>query len=127
MTGVEELRAVHVVSAAPEAIRVSVVGGRTQLDVALPADVPVAAFLPELARLIKSRDDERSDDMADRDERRTLLGAQSRGPRPVPVRWHPTGPCARPGWKTVSCCASRLAARCRRPRCTTTWWTRRPG
>lgn len=72
MTGVEELRAVHVVSAAPEAIRVSVVGGRTQLDVALPADVPVAAFLPELARLIKSRDDERSDDMADRDERRTF-------------------------------------------------------
>ncbi|MFV8048812.1 type VII secretion integral membrane protein EccD [Mycobacterium sp. 48b] len=72
MTGVEELRAVHVVSAAPEAIRVSVVGGRTQLDVALPADVPVAAFLPELARLIKSRDDERSEDLADRDERRTF-------------------------------------------------------
>ncbi|QRY46571.1 type VII secretion integral membrane protein EccD [Mycolicibacterium boenickei] len=72
MTGVEELRAVHVVSAVPEAMRVSVVGGRTQLDVALPADVPVAAFLPELARLIKSRDDERSDDMADRDERRTF-------------------------------------------------------
>lgn len=62
----------HVVSAAPEAIRVSVVGGRTQLDVALPADVPVAAFLPELARLIKSRDAERDDDLADRDERRTF-------------------------------------------------------
>lgn len=72
MTGVEELRPVHVVSAAPEAMRVSVVGGRTQLDVALPADVPVAAFLPELARLIKSRDDDRSDDVADRDERRTF-------------------------------------------------------
>ncbi|MDF3340292.1 type VII secretion integral membrane protein EccD [Mycolicibacterium septicum] len=72
MTGVEELRSVHVVSAAPEAMRVSVVGGRTQLDVALPADVPVAAFLPELARLIRSRDDERSDDIADRDERRTF-------------------------------------------------------
>ncbi|MEV0672993.1 type VII secretion integral membrane protein EccD [Mycobacterium sp. NPDC050441] len=72
MTGVEELREVHVVSAAPEAIRVSVVGGRTQLDVALPADVPVAAFLPELARLIKSRDAERNDDLADRDERRTF-------------------------------------------------------
>lgn len=80
MTGVEELRPVHVVSAAPEVIRVSVVGGRTQLDVALPADVPVAAFLPELARLIKSRDDERSDDMADRDERRTfwVLGREGR-------------------------------------------------
>lgn len=72
MTGIEELRAVHVVSAAPETIRVSVVGGRTQLDVALPADVSVAAFLPELARLIKSRDEERSDDLTDRDERRTF-------------------------------------------------------
>ncbi|WP_051288841.1 type VII secretion integral membrane protein EccD [Mycobacterium sp. URHD0025] len=88
MTGVEELRAVHVVSAAPEAIRVSVVGGRTQLDVALPADVPVAAFLPELARLIKSRDDERSDDMADRDERRTFweLSRQDRSGALAPDR-----------------------------------------
>ncbi|AMD56028.1 hypothetical protein ATO49_26355 [Mycolicibacterium fortuitum subsp. fortuitum DSM 46621 = ATCC 6841 = JCM 6387] len=72
MTGVEELREVHVVSAAPEVIRVSVVGGRTQLDVALPADIPVAAFLPELARLIKSRDAERAEDLTDRDERRTF-------------------------------------------------------
>ncbi|MGV0742986.1 type VII secretion integral membrane protein EccD [Mycolicibacterium sp. XJ870] len=72
MTGVEELREVRVVSAAPETIRVSVVGGRTQLDVALPADVPVAAFLPELARLVKSRDTGRGDDAADRDERRTF-------------------------------------------------------
>ncbi|WKG03119.1 type VII secretion integral membrane protein EccD [Mycolicibacterium sp. HK-90] len=72
MTGVEELREVRVVSAAPDVIRASVVGGRTQLDVALPADVPVAAFLPELARMIKSRDTERSDDVADRDERRTF-------------------------------------------------------
>jgi type VII secretion integral membrane protein EccD len=72
VTGVEELREVHVVSAAPEVIRVSVVGGRTQLDIALPADIPVAAFLPELARLIKSRDAERAEDLADRDERRTF-------------------------------------------------------
>ncbi|WP_135459222.1 type VII secretion integral membrane protein EccD [Mycobacterium sp. DL99] len=79
MTGVEELRAVLVVSAAPEAIRVSVVGGRTQLDVALPADVPVAAFLPELARLIRSRDDERGDDVADRDERRTFWALSREG------------------------------------------------
>ncbi|MGV9800135.1 type VII secretion integral membrane protein EccD [Mycobacterium sp. NPDC003449] len=72
MTGVEELREIRVVSAAPESTRVSVVGGRTQLDVALPADVPVAAFLPELARLIKSRDSGRDEDLADRDERRTF-------------------------------------------------------
>lgn len=72
MTGVEELRTVGVVSAAPDQMRVSVLGGRTQLDVALPADIPVAAFLPELARLVSSRDDSRDKDVAARDERRTF-------------------------------------------------------
>lgn len=70
MTGVSELRSVQVVSAAPEQLRVSVLGGRTQLDVALPADVTVAAFLPELAELICSRDGDLTD-VPDRDERRT--------------------------------------------------------
>jgi type VII secretion integral membrane protein EccD len=72
MTGIDELRNVAVVSAAPEAIRVSVLGGRTQLDVALPADMPVAAFLPELARLIGSRDTRSDEDVPNRDERRTF-------------------------------------------------------
>lgn len=126
MTGVEELRPVHVVSAAPEAIRVSVVGGRTQLDVALPADVPVAAFLPELARLIKSRDDERSDDLADRDERRTFWELSREGRAGTGVL-QPDRTLREAGVKTASCCAFRLVGRCRRPRCTTTWWTRRPG
>jgi type VII secretion integral membrane protein EccD len=72
VTGVDELRHVQVVSATPEAIRVSVLGGRTQLDVALPADVPVAAFLPELARLVASRDTRRDENVTDRDERRTF-------------------------------------------------------
>jgi type VII secretion integral membrane protein EccD len=74
VTGVNELRTVEVVSAAPDQVRVSVLGGRTQLDVALPADVPVAAYLPELAELIRSRDTSRSDraDVSDRDERRTF-------------------------------------------------------
>lgn len=72
MTGASELRNVAVVSAAPEAVRVSVFSGRTQLDVGLPADVPVAAFLPELARLVGSRDTRRDEDVADRDERRTF-------------------------------------------------------
>jgi len=72
VTGMRELRTVRAMSAAPEAIRVSVVGGRTQLDVALPADVPVAAFLPELARLIGSRDTRPDEDVVDRDERRTF-------------------------------------------------------
>lgn len=72
MTSAVELPAVRVMSAAPDVVRVSVVGGRTQLDVALPADIPVAAFLPELARLIGSRDTSREDDVVDRDERRTF-------------------------------------------------------
>ncbi|WP_319446531.1 MULTISPECIES: type VII secretion integral membrane protein EccD [unclassified Mycobacterium] len=72
MTGVGELRHMQVVSAAPEPVRVSVLGGRTQLDVALPADVPVAAVLPELARLIGSRDADPDKDLNDRDERRTF-------------------------------------------------------
>ncbi|OBK21575.1 type VII secretion integral membrane protein EccD [Mycobacterium asiaticum] len=44
------------VSAAPEQIRVSVFGGRTQLDIALPSDVPVSSLVADLARLVGSRD-----------------------------------------------------------------------
>ncbi|SEH82400.1 type VII secretion integral membrane protein EccD [Mycolicibacterium rutilum] len=72
MTGIEELRTVRVASAAPEMIRVAVLGGRTQLDVALPAEVAVAAFLPELSRLITSRDAPRDSELADRDGRRAF-------------------------------------------------------
>jgi type VII secretion integral membrane protein EccD len=72
VTGVSELHTVEVVSAAPDQFRVSVLGGNTQLDVAVPADVPVAAFLPELAQLIRSREARRDDEVADRDERRTF-------------------------------------------------------
>ncbi|WP_176561206.1 type VII secretion integral membrane protein EccD [Mycobacterium neglectum] len=72
MTGVNELREVAVVSAAPDVVRVSVFGGRTQLDVALPADVPVAAFVPELAQLVNAREAKRDDEIADRDDRRTF-------------------------------------------------------
>lgn len=68
MTGVSELRRVRVVSAAPDHIRVSVFGGRTQLDIALPLDVPVSGFVPEVARLISSRDAEEDS----KDERRTF-------------------------------------------------------
>jgi type VII secretion integral membrane protein EccD len=72
VTGVSELNTVQVASAAPDQLRVSVLGGRTQLDVALPSDVPVAAFLAELAQLVRSRDGQRDEDVADRDERRTF-------------------------------------------------------
>ncbi|WP_334025302.1 type VII secretion integral membrane protein EccD [Nocardia terpenica] len=39
----------------PELCRVSVIGGNTQLDVGLPANVPIAAFIGELVTLIESR------------------------------------------------------------------------
>lgn len=58
------------VSAAPDHIRVSIFGGRTQLDIALPLDVPVSDFVPDVARLVSSRDAE--DDDAAKDERRTF-------------------------------------------------------
>ncbi|WP_279102770.1 type VII secretion integral membrane protein EccD [Gordonia bronchialis] len=61
MTGIGELAQTVVVSAAPRTIRVSVFGGRTQLDIELPVDVPVADLVPELAALISSRDIVRED------------------------------------------------------------------
>ncbi len=42
-------------AAAPELCRVSVIGGNTQLDVGLPAAVPIAAFIADLVALIESR------------------------------------------------------------------------
>jgi type VII secretion integral membrane protein EccD len=50
-----------VVSAAPELVRLSLLGGRTQVDVSLPLDVPVAGLIPQLAELIRSGDAERPD------------------------------------------------------------------
>ncbi|GAA5067244.1 type VII secretion integral membrane protein EccD [Nocardia callitridis] len=42
-------------AAEAELCRVSVIGGNTQLDVGLPATVPIASFIGELVGLIKSR------------------------------------------------------------------------
>ncbi|WP_216911446.1 type VII secretion integral membrane protein EccD [Nocardia noduli] len=39
----------------PELCRVSVIGGNTQLDMGLPAGVPVAAYIADVVRLIDSR------------------------------------------------------------------------
>lgn len=44
------------VSAAPQLVRLSLLGGRTQVDVSLPLDVPVAGLIPQLAKLIRSGD-----------------------------------------------------------------------
>jgi type VII secretion integral membrane protein EccD len=71
VTGISELTYVQVVPASPERIRVSVLGGRTQLDIALPLDVPVSGFVPDLARLVSSRGGERGDGSTG-DERRTF-------------------------------------------------------
>lgn len=45
----------------PELVRVSVLGGNTQLDVGLPAGVPVAALIPDLVAQIESRTPSRRD------------------------------------------------------------------
>ncbi|WP_281875517.1 type VII secretion integral membrane protein EccD [Nocardia sputorum] len=41
--------------------RVSVIGGNTQVDVGLPATVPIATFIGDLVALIESRNPERAD------------------------------------------------------------------
>jgi type VII secretion integral membrane protein EccD len=56
VTGIRELSRASALSAAPEQVRVSVVGGRTQLDVTLPVDIPTASLVPELVKLVRSRD-----------------------------------------------------------------------
>ncbi|MFC9966098.1 type VII secretion integral membrane protein EccD [Nocardia ignorata] len=45
----------------PELCRVSVIGGNTQLDVGLPANVPIIAFIDDLVALIESRDPQQPD------------------------------------------------------------------
>lgn len=59
-TGVDELTPIRTVSPVPEHLRVAVLGGGTQLDISLPADVKIADVAPYLARLIAER--ERTDD-----------------------------------------------------------------
>ncbi|MGC5247642.1 type VII secretion integral membrane protein EccD [Gordonia sp. DT219] len=49
------------VSIQPALVRVSVLGGNTQLDVALPAAIPVAALIGDLVAQIESRNPRRQD------------------------------------------------------------------
>ncbi|GGK57452.1 type VII secretion integral membrane protein EccD [Nocardia camponoti] len=56
----------------PELCRVSVIGGDTQLDIGLPATVPIATFIGELVTLIRSRDPR----IADADEDSAPVTAQ---------------------------------------------------
>ncbi|MFD6160180.1 type VII secretion integral membrane protein EccD [Nocardia sp. NPDC060256] len=48
-------------AAEPELSRVSVIGGNTQLDVGLPATVPIAGFIGDLVALIESRNPDQFD------------------------------------------------------------------
>jgi type VII secretion integral membrane protein EccD len=50
-----------VVSAAPELVRLSLRGGRTQVDLSLPLDLPIAGLIPHLAKLVQSGDADRRD------------------------------------------------------------------
>jgi len=70
VTGIREISYVQVVSSAPERIRVSILGSQTQLDIALPLDVPVSGFVPDLARLVRTRNADGGEDASD--ERRTF-------------------------------------------------------
>lgn len=54
----------------PDLTRISVLGGNTQVDVALPSSLPVAALLPDLVALIESRNPPRRNDDPSRDDKR---------------------------------------------------------
>ncbi|GAB92227.1 type VII secretion integral membrane protein EccD [Gordonia rhizosphera] len=43
----------------PDLTRISILGGNTQVDVALPSSIPIAALLPDLVTLIESRNPQR--------------------------------------------------------------------
>jgi type VII secretion integral membrane protein EccD len=62
VTGFRELDRSPSMPAAAEHIRISVLGDRTQLDIALPLDVPVATLLPDLIALVRSRHGDEAED-----------------------------------------------------------------
>lgn len=83
-TGVNELTPVRTVSPAPEHLRVSVSGGRTQVDITLPAGARVADVLPYLVRLIADRE-RTGDEPASVDDERTSRYTLKRGSRDLPA------------------------------------------
>ncbi|MBN7483444.1 type VII secretion integral membrane protein EccD [Mycobacteroides abscessus] len=70
MTGIRELSRDQIVSAEAEHVRVSVFGDRTQLDIAIPLDIPIASYLPELAQLVLSRGSSNDADANSRESRK---------------------------------------------------------
>ncbi|MGV9674795.1 type VII secretion integral membrane protein EccD [Nocardia sp. NPDC003482] len=69
----------------PELCRVSVIGGNTQLDVGLPASVPIATFIGELVALIDSRNPDPTEAEEDSATLRTEHWTLARlGREPIP-------------------------------------------
>ncbi|MGH3954213.1 MAG: type VII secretion integral membrane protein EccD [Mycobacterium sp.] len=85
MNDLDESNSLRVISAEPEQIRVSVFGSSTQLDIGLPLDLPVSSFIPDLTKLVRSRDAAPSDDTRGKEERRTF-GVLSRFDTGVEIR-----------------------------------------
>ncbi|MDO3300445.1 type VII secretion integral membrane protein EccD [Mycobacteroides abscessus subsp. massiliense] len=85
MNDLDESNSLRVISAEPEQIRVSVFGGNTQLDIGLPLDLPVSSFIPDLTKLVRSRDAVSNDDSRGKEERRTF-GVLSRFDTGVEIR-----------------------------------------
>src|SRR5690349_12372991 len=56
MSGIVQRTDSQVVSAAAERVRLSFLGGRTQVDIALPLDAPIALLAPQAAKLLRSRE-----------------------------------------------------------------------
>jgi type VII secretion integral membrane protein EccD len=71
VTGVRE-PARRAISPAPQRARLSFLGDRTQLDVSLPLDVPIARLTPDLVSLVRSREDGTPDAPSTTDARHDL-------------------------------------------------------
>jgi type VII secretion integral membrane protein EccD len=61
MTSARETDEFRVISAAPQQVRLSFLGSRTQVDVSLPLDVPIAHLAPELVKLAGVGEAEQTD------------------------------------------------------------------
>ncbi|MFW0786283.1 type VII secretion integral membrane protein EccD [Gordonia sp. CPCC 206044] len=67
----------------PDLTRISILGGNTQVDVALPSSIPVAALLPDLVTLIESRNPRRHKDNPSDDEKREHWTLSKVGQDPI--------------------------------------------
>ncbi|GAC69353.1 type VII secretion integral membrane protein EccD [Gordonia soli] len=67
----------------PDLTRISVIGGNTQVDVALPSSTPLAALLPDLVRLVESRTPRRPDDESSDEDKREHWTLSKVGQDPI--------------------------------------------